>query len=165
MIRVENLTRDYGPVRALDSVSFEVGQNQILGFLGPYGAGKSTAMKIITTYLAPTSGSATVDGIDVSEDPICVRRKIGYLPETNPLYVDMRVDEYLDFCARARGLRGPSLRSRLDYVVSAAGISHVLKKEIQELSKGFKQRTGLAQALILDPPVLVHDEPTSGLDP
>lgn len=165
MIRVEDLTRDYGPVRALDSVSFEVGQNQILGFLGPNGAGKSTAMKIITTYLAPTSGRVTVDGIDVSEDPIAVRRKIGYLPETNPLYVDMRVDEYLNFVARARGLSGALLRTRLDYVVQAAGISHVLKKEIQELSKGFKQRTGLAQALIHDPPVLVLDEPTSGLDP
>jgi ABC-2 type transport system ATP-binding protein len=165
MIRVENLTRDYGPVRALDSVSFEVGQNQILGFLGPNGAGKSTAMKIITTYLAPTSGSATVDGIDVSEDPIAVRRKIGYLPETNPLYVDMRVDEYLEFIARARGLSGAKLKSRLDYVVHAAGIGHVMKKEIQELSKGYKQRTGLAQALIHDPPVLILDEPTSGLDP
>jgi ABC-2 type transport system ATP-binding protein len=165
MIRVENLTRDYGPVRALDSISFEVGQNQILGFLGPNGAGKSTAMKIITTYLAPTEGRVTVDGIDVTENPIEVRRKIGYLPETNPLYVDMRVDEYLDFCARARGLSGARLRSRLDYVVQAAGIGHVLKKEVQELSKGFKQRTGLAQALIHDPPVLILDEPTSGLDP
>jgi ABC-2 type transport system ATP-binding protein len=122
-------------------------------------------MKIITTYLAPTEGRVTVDGIDVTEDPIGVRRKIGYLPETNPLYVDMRVDEYLDFCARARGLSGARLRSRLDYVVQAAGIGHVLKKEVQELSKGFKQRTGLAQALIHDPPVLILDEPTSGLDP
>jgi ABC-2 type transport system ATP-binding protein len=165
MIRVENLTRDYGPVRALDSVSFTVGKNQVLGFLGPNGAGKSTAMKIITTYLAPTDGRVTVDGIDVVEDPIGVRRKIGYLPETNPLYVDMRVDEYLGFCARARGLTGPQLRTRLDYVVQAAGIGHVLKKNIQELSKGFKQRTGLAQALVHDPPVLVLDEPTSGLDP
>jgi ABC-2 type transport system ATP-binding protein len=165
MIRVENLTRDYGPVRALDSVSFEVGQNQILGFLGPNGAGKSTAMKIITTYLAPTDGTAVVDGIDVTEDPIAVRRKIGYLPETNPLYVDMRVDEYLDFCGRARGLRGADLSRRLDYAIGAAGIGHVLKKEIQELSKGYKQRTGLAQALIHDPPVLILDEPTSGLDP
>ena len=165
MIRVENLTRDYGPVRALDSVSFEVGQNQILGFLGPNGAGKSTAMKIITTYLAPTEGTALVDGIDVTEDPIAVRRKSGYLPETNPLYVDMRVDEYLDFCGRARGLRGSELRTRLDYAIGAAGIGHVLKKEIQELSKGYKQRTGLAQALIHDPPVLILDEPTSGLDP
>lgn len=165
MIRVQNLTRDYGPVRALDEVSFEVGENQVLGFLGPNGAGKSTAMKIITTYIAPTSGVVTVDGIDVTEDPIAVRRKIGYLPETNPLYIDMRVDEYLDFCARARGLSGADLRRRLDYVIEAAGIGHMLKKEIQELSKGYKQRTGLAQALIHDPPVLVLDEPTSGLDP
>ncbi len=165
MIRVQNLTKDYGPVRALDDVSFEVGRQQILGFLGPNGAGKSTAMKVITTYIAPTGGKVLVDGIDVTEDPIEVRRRIGYLPETNPLYVDMRVDDYLRFCGRARGLDGADLRRRFDFVVEAAGIGHVLKKEIQELSKGFKQRTGLAQALIHDPQILILDEPTSGLDP
>jgi len=165
MIRVENLSKEYGPVRALDDVSFEVGRQQILGFLGPNGAGKSTAMKIITTYLAPTSGKVLVDGIDVTEDPIAVRRRIGYLPETNPLYMDMRVDEYLRFCGQARGLRGEELRRRFDFVVEATRIGHMLKKEINQLSKGFKQRTGLAQALIHDPPVLILDEPTSGLDP
>lgn len=165
MIRVENLSKDYGPVRALDDVSFEVGRHEILGFLGPNGAGKSTAMKIITTYLAPTSGKVFVDGIDVTEDPIAVRRRIGYLPETNPLYMDMRVDEYLRFCGEARGLRGDELRRRFDFVVDAVRIGHMLKKEIHELSKGYKQRTGLAQALIHDPPVLILDEPTSGLDP
>ena len=165
MIRVENLSKDYGPVRALDAVSFEVGRQQILGFLGPNGAGKSTAMKIITTYLAPTSGKVLVDGIDVTEDPIAVRRRIGYLPETNPLYMDMRVDDYLRFCGQARGLRGADLSRRFDFVVGATGIGHMLKKEINQLSKGFKQRTGLAQALIHDPPVLILDEPTSGLDP
>ena len=165
MIRVENLTKDYGPVRALDDVSFDVGRQQILGFLGPNGAGKSTAMKIITTYLAPTSGKVLVDGIDVTEDPIAVRRLIGYLPETNPLYMDMRVDEYLRFCGQARGLRGDTLRQRFDYVVDAVQIGHMLKKQIHQLSKGYKQRTGFAQALIHDPPVLILDEPTSGLDP
>ncbi|HKK69650.1 MAG TPA: ATP-binding cassette domain-containing protein [Candidatus Krumholzibacteria bacterium] len=165
MIRVENLSKDYGPVRALDAVSFEVGRQQILGFLGPNGAGKSTAMKIITTYLAPTAGKVLVDGIDVTEDPIAVRRRIGYLPETNPLYMDMRADDYLRFCGQARGLRGEDLRRRFDFVVEAAGIGHVLKKQINQLSKGFRQRTGLAQALIHDPPVLILDEPTSGLDP
>lgn len=165
MIRVENLSKDYGPVRALDSVSFEVGSHQILGFLGPNGAGKSTAMKIITTYLAPSGGRVTVDGIDVTEDPIAVRRRIGYLPETNPLYMDMRVDDYLRFCGQARGLRGADLARRFDFVVGATGIGHMLKKEIYALSKGYRQRTGLAQALIHDPPVLILDEPTSGLDP
>ena len=165
MIRVENLSKDYGPVRALDRVSFEVGSQQILGFLGPNGAGKSTAMKIITTYLAPSEGKVLVDGIDVTEDPIAVRRRIGYLPETNPLYMDMRVDDYLRFCGESRGLRGSELRRRFDFVVEATGIGHMLKKEINALSKGFKQRTGLAQALIHDPPVLILDEPTSGLDP
>jgi ABC-2 type transport system ATP-binding protein len=165
MIRVENLSKDYGPVRALDDVSFEVGRQQILGFLGPNGAGKSTAMKIITTYLAPTAGKVFVDGIDVTEDPIAVRRRIGYLPETNPLYMDMRADDYLRFCGESRGLRGEELRRRFDFVVEAAGIGHVLKKQINQLSKGYRQRTGLAQALIHDPPVLILDEPTSGLDP
>lgn len=165
MIRVEALSKDYGPVRALDSVSFEVGKNQILGFLGPNGAGKSTAMKIITTYLAPTEGRVTVDGISVVDDPIGVRRRIGYLPESNPLYVDMRVDDYLRFCGKARGLEGSLLERRLGFVVEAAGLGRVLKKEIHELSKGFKQRTGLAQALIHDPAILILDEPTTGLDP
>ncbi len=165
MIHVEALSKDYGPVRALDAVSFEVEKNQILGFLGPNGAGKSTAMKIITTFLAPTEGRVLVDGISVAEDPIEVRRRIGYLPESNPLYVDMRVDDYLRFCGKARGLGGRDLEQRLRYVVDAAGLGRVLKKEISELSKGFKQRTGLAQALIHDPAILILDEPTTGLDP
>ena len=112
MIRVEDLTKDYGPTRALDHVSFEVEDRQVLGFLGPNGAGKSTAMKIITTYLSPTSGLVTVDGLDVTQKPIEIRRKIGYLPETNPLYADMRVDEYLEFCGKARGMGGDELRRR-----------------------------------------------------
>jgi ABC-2 type transport system ATP-binding protein len=165
MIRVDDLTKDFGPTRALDSISFQVESRQILGFLGPNGAGKSTAMKIITTYLSPTSGKVTVDGIDVREDPLAVRRKIGYLPETNPLYPDMRVQDYLEFCGKARGLAGAVLKGRLEYVVDKCGLRRMLKKNINELSKGFKQRTGLAQALIHDPQILILDEPTSGLDP
>lgn len=165
MIRVDDLTKDYGPTRALDSVSFEVESRQILGFLGPNGAGKSTAMKIITTYLSPTSGSVTVDGIDVTGDPLAVRRKIGYLPETNPLYPDMRVQDYLTFCGKARGLDGARLDERRDFVVERCGLRRMLKKNINELSKGYKQRTGLAQALIHDPQILILDEPTTGLDP
>jgi ABC-2 type transport system ATP-binding protein len=165
MIRVDDLTKDYGPTRALDSISFQVEDRQILGFLGPNGAGKSTAMKNITTYLSPTSGKVTVDGIDVTADPLAVRRKIGYLPETNPLYPDMRVQDYLSFCGRARGLDGSQLKQRHGFVVEKCGLRQMLKKNINELSKGYKQRTGLAQALIHDPQILILDEPTSGLDP
>ena len=165
MIQVRDVSKVYGPTRALDRVSFDVGDRQILGFLGPNGAGKSTAMKIITSYIAPTEGTVTVDGIDVAKDPITVRRKIGYLPETNPLYGSMQVDEYLNFCGRARGLAGAHLDSRIRWVVEKCGLETVFKKEIGQLSKGFKQRVGLAQALIHDPEILILDEPTSGLDP
>jgi ABC-2 type transport system ATP-binding protein len=165
MIQVKDVSKVYGPTRALDRVSFEVGDRQILGFLGPNGAGKSTAMKIITTYISPTEGNVLVDGVDVAEDPLTVRRKIGYLPETNPLYGDMQVDEYLRFCGQARGLDRTALQRRMAYVVERCGLTMVLRRNIRELSKGFKQRTGLAQALIHDPEILILDEPTSGLDP
>jgi ABC-2 type transport system ATP-binding protein len=165
MIQVKDLRKVYGPTVALDKVSFEVGAKQILGFLGPNGAGKSTAMKVITTYIAPTEGTVTVDGLDVSKNQIEVRRKIGYLPETNPLYADMQVDDYLRFCGEARGLAGPKLQQRLDWVVEHCGLTFMYKRNIGELSKGYKQRTGLAQALIHDPEILILDEPTSGLDP
>ncbi len=165
MIQVRDVSKVYGPTRALDRVSFDVGDRQILGFLGPNGAGKSTAMKIITSYIAPTAGTVLVDGIDVSKDPISVRRKIGYLPETNPLYDSMQVDEYLEFCGKARKLDGARLKSRIDWVVEKCGLEVVFKKDINQLSKGFKQRTGLAQALIHDPEILILDEPTTGLDP
>jgi len=165
MIQVSNVSKVYGPTKALDQVSFEVGNQQILGFLGPNGAGKSTAMKIITTYIAPTEGSVTVDGLDVAKDPIEVRRKIGYLPETTPVYGAMQVDDYLRFCGEARGLSGAQLKSRIDWVVERCGLEQMFKRDINQLSKGFKQRTGLAQALIHDPEILILDEPTSGLDP
>jgi gliding motility-associated transport system ATP-binding protein len=165
MIEVRGITKNFGTMRALDDVSFGIGRGEILGFLGPNGAGKSTTMKIITTFLAPESGSVTVDGIDVLEKPLDVRGKIGYLPENVPLYLDMNVHEYLTFVGRARGLEGNRLLDRLDWCVEACGLVTEYKKNIGELSKGYKQRTGLAQALIHDPEILILDEPTSGLDP
>ena len=165
MIEVRGITKSFGTMLALDDVTFGLGRGEILGFLGPNGAGKSTTMKIITTFLAPDSGSVTVDGIDVLENPLDVRGKIGYLPENVPLYLDMNVHEYLTFVGRARGLDGVRLRDRLDWCVEACGLVTEYKKDIGELSKGYRQRTGLAQALIHDPDILILDEPTSGLDP
>jgi ABC-2 type transport system ATP-binding protein len=165
MIEVRDVTKRFGNTLALDRVSFSVAPGKILGFLGPNGAGKSTTMKIITTFLAPDSGAVEVGGIDVLEQPLAVRGRIGYLPENVPLYHDMNVDEYLTFVGRARGLTGARLRDRLAWCVEACGLRTEYKKRIQELSKGYKQRTGLAQALIHDPDILILDEPTSGLDP
>ncbi len=165
MIEVRDVTKRFGNTVALDRVSFSVQKGKILGFLGPNGAGKSTTMKIITTYLAADGGRVTVDGIDVLEQPLAIRRRIGYLPENVPLYTDMNVDEYLTFVGRARGLDGARLRERLAWCVEACGLRTEYKKRIQDLSKGYKQRTGLAQALIHDPDILILDEPTSGLDP
>lgn len=165
MVEVQGVSKSYGTLVALNRVSFSVEENQVLGFLGPNGAGKSTAMKIITTYLSADEGKVTVDGIDVSKDPLAARRRIGYLPETAPLYDDMRVADYLEFVARARGLQGAGLRQRLDWVHEATGIRSELFKTVYELSKGFRQRVGVAQALVHDPHVLILDEPTSGLDP
>ncbi len=165
MIEVRDVTKRFGTTVALDRVSFQVEQGRILGFLGPNGAGKSTTMKIITTFLAPDSGRVTVGGVDVLEQPLAVRGRIGYLPENVPLYHDMNVDEYLEFVGRARGLDGSRLGQRFDYCVEACGLQGELKKRIGELSKGYRQRTGLAQALIHDPDILILDEPTSGLDP
>ena len=165
MIEVRGITKSFGTMRALDDVSFKLGRGEILGFLGPNGAGKSTTMKIITTFLAPDEGQVTVDGIDVLERPLDVRRRIGYLPENVPLYLDMNVHEYLTFVGQARGLSAGQLRTRLEWCVEECGPRTEYKKTIGELSKGFKQRTGLAQALIHDPEILILDEPTSGLDP
>ncbi len=165
MIEVQGITKSFGTTLALDDVSFGIGKGEILGFLGPNGAGKSTTMKIITTFIAPDSGTVKVDGIDVLEQPLAVRGRIGYLPENVPLYPDMNVEEYLTFVGRARGLDGAKLKQRLDWCVEACGLVTEFKKPIGDLSKGFKQRTGLAQALIHDPDILILDEPTSGLDP
>jgi ABC-2 type transport system ATP-binding protein len=165
MIQVHGVSKSYGTTRALDHVTFSVEENEVLGFLGPNGAGKSTAMKIITSYLSPDEGHVTVDGIDVAKDPLGARRRIGYLPEVAPLYDDMRVETYLEFVAAARGLEGSTLRDRLKWVCDQTGVESVLYKNVSELSKGFRQRVGLAQALVHDPHVLILDEPTSGLDP
>jgi ABC-2 type transport system ATP-binding protein len=165
MIEVKDLTMKYGPVTALDHVSFQANPGEVLGLLGPNGAGKTTAMRILTTYLYPSSGTAKVDGFDILEDPIEARRRTGYLPETVPLYADMRVDEYLAFVGRARSLEGVKLAGRLEWVQQACHLRSVWKHLLCELSKGYGQRVGLAQALIHDPKVLILDEPTSGLDP
>ena len=155
----------YGPVVALEDVSFEVNRGEIVGLLGPNGAGKSTTMKILTTYLYPSGGTAEVHGLDVLENPLEVRKVIGYLPEILPLYMEMEVRSYLDFVARARGLRGATLKNRIDSVVDTCGLRPMYRKVIRELSKGYKQRTALAQALVHNPDVIILDEPTSGLDP
>ncbi len=165
MIEVQGISKSYGTTVALNRVSFSVERNRVLGFLGPNGAGKSTAMKIVTTFLSPDEGRVTVDGFDVAKDPLAVRNRIGYLPETAPLYDDMRVVTYLEFVAKARGLSGRRLRERLDWVYEATHVRRVLYKNVNELSKGYRQRVGLAQALVHDPDILVLDEPTSGLDP
>ena len=165
MIEVRGVSKSFGTMAALDSVSFSLSRGEILGFLGPNGAGKSTTMKIITTFLAPDQGTVTVDGIDVLEQPLAVRGRIGYLPENVPLYLDMNVQEYLTFVGRARGLSGAKLKERLGWCAEACGLVSEYHKPIGELSKGYRQRTGLAQALVHDPDILILDEPTSGLDP
>ena len=165
MITIKNISMNYGPTVALDNVSFSVGEGEILGLLGPNGAGKSTLMKILTTFIYPSQGSAQVGGHDILEKPLKVREMVGYLPENVPLYMDMRVDEYLGFVGNARGIRGSALEKRFKWLCKACGITSVWKHGMHELSKGYRQRVGLAQALIHDPKVLILDEPTSGLDP
>jgi ABC-2 type transport system ATP-binding protein len=164
-IAVRNLTKTYGEQTAVDNISFEVKTGEILGFLGPNGAGKTTTMKILTCYMPPTAGSAEVDGLDVFEQSLAVRRKIGYLPEMNPLYHEMNVLDYLEYSAQLHGLRGGAVQHRIREMVQVCGLESVRHKDIGEMSKGFRQRVGLAQAMIHDPEVLILDEPTSGLDP
>ncbi|MBN1633840.1 MAG: ATP-binding cassette domain-containing protein [Ignavibacteria bacterium] len=164
-IKVENLTKYYGEQLAVDNISFEIKTGEIVGFLGPNGAGKSTTLKIITTYLAPTEGKIYVDGIDADFDPISVRRKIGYLPEQNPLYNDMNVIDYLVYTAKLQSVPKNEINNAVNKMIKVCGLEEVKHKDIDELSKGFKQRVGLAQAMIHDPEVLLLDEPTSGLDP
>jgi len=165
MIHVEHLTKYYGDYPAVRDVSFDVSKGQIVGFLGPNGAGKSTTMRILTGYITATSGIATIDGYDVFLDPIRARTRIGYLPESCPLYPEMRVDEYLRFRAGLKNLSSRTRRVRMDYVVDRCWLKDVRHQLIGTLSKGFRQRVGLADALLADPPVLILDEPTAGLDP
>src|SRR5690606_17413804 len=164
-LQIRSLTKIYGRQRAVDNISFEVGRGEIVGFLGPNGAGKSTTMKIATTYLPPTSGSVHVEGMDVSRHPQKIKRIIGYLPEHNPLYTDLYVREYLRFAGRFYGLRGSTLTSAVDRIIEVCGLTAERHKRIEMLSKGYRQRVGLAQALLHDPRVVILDEPTSGLDP
>src|ERR1039457_1633330 len=165
MIKVENLTKEYGPNRAVDQVSFNVRKGEVLGFLGPNGAGKSTTMKILTCFLAPTSGSAQVAGFDVFDQSLEVRQHVGYLPEDTPLYKDMSVLEHLEFAANMHGMTGDRVHSRIKEIGGRCGLSDVAGKLVGELSKGYRQRVGLAQAMLHDPDILILDEPTSGLDP
>lgn len=165
MIEISNLTKKLGNNLILDNISLTVKKGEVLGFLGPNGAGKTTTMKIITTFWNPTGGTVKVDGIDVSQDPLKVRQKIGYLPETVPLYEDMRVYEYLKFIGEIRGLSRDEIKPRIKEVVESCGLQKVIKKPIEELSKGYRQRVGLAQAIMHKPDILILDEPTTGLDP
>ncbi|GHV29331.1 multidrug ABC transporter ATP-binding protein [Spirochaetia bacterium] len=165
MIEVHGLTKQYGAVLAVKDVSFSVGTDQVLGFLGPNGAGKTTIMKILTGYHFPSGGTALVDGISVEDDPVEVKKRIGYLPESVPLYGDLSPAEYLSFIAEARLIPKEDRQKRLDAALDACGLRQVRSKRIEDLSKGYKQRVGLAQAIIHDPPILILDEPTSGLDP
>ncbi|WP_083322135.1 gliding motility-associated ABC transporter ATP-binding subunit GldA [Hymenobacter lapidarius] len=165
MVEIENLTKTYGAQNAVDNISFTAGKGEIVGFLGPNGAGKSTTMKVATGYLPPTAGTVRVAGFDVLTHSLDVRRHVGYLPEHNPLYLDMYVHEYLEFIGSVHGLRGAGLRNRVGELVRRVGLSREQNKQIGALSKGYRQRVGLAQALIHDPDVLILDEPTTGLDP
>jgi ABC-2 type transport system ATP-binding protein len=165
MIEVENLTKRYGRHTAVDGISFKVMKGEILGFLGPNGAGKTTTMRILTCYLPPTEGSARVAGFDVFEEPLEVKKRVGYIPETPPLYPDLDVQEFLEFCARIKGMPGASRKQRIDDAVEKTRIGDVRTKLIGRLSKGYRQRVGLAQAILGNPDVLILDEPTAGLDP
>lgn len=162
-IKVSNITKLYGTQRALDNISFEVNTGEIVGFLGPNGAGKSTMMKILTCYIPQSSGSASVCGFDVAENSLKVRENVGYLPEHNPLYLDMYVKEYLEFIAGLHKMK--NVKQRITEMIEMTGLQVEQKKKIGALSKGYRQRVGLAQALIHDPKVLILDEPTTGLDP
>ena len=165
MIHVSHLTKYYGDYAAVRDVSFDVPRGQVVGFLGPNGAGKTTTMRILAGYLTATSGRATIDGLDVFWNPVEVRRRIGYMPENCPLYPEMRVVEYLRFRAGIKGLHGGRARQRIDYVLGRCWLTGVRRQLIGTLSKGYRQRVGLADVLLHNPPVLILDEPTAGLDP
>ena len=165
MIEVTNLTKIYGTQRAIDGISFTLKKGEIVGFLGPNGAGKSTTMKILTGYLKPTEGLAKVSDFDVVNQPMPARASIGYLPEHNPLYLDMYVTEFLLFSGGLYGMSGTALKVRVEEVITMCGLQPEKRKKIGQLSKGYRQRVGLAQSFLHDPQVLILDEPTTGLDP
>ena len=165
MIEVRNLTKYYGEIKGIEDISFSIGKGEITGFLGPNGSGKTTTMRILTCFFPPTRGKATVAGYDVTESPIEVRKRIGYMPETVPLYPDMKVITYLNFVAEAKGMDKGNKKKKISEVMEQCGIDDVSHRLVGNLSKGYRQRVGLAQALINDPEVLILDEPTIGLDP
>jgi ABC-2 type transport system ATP-binding protein len=165
MITVKNLTKRYARTTAVDQISFEVAKGQIVGFLGPNGAGKTTTMRVLTCFLPPSAGTAKVAGFDVLEQPIEVKKRIGYLPETPPIYPEMETAEYLRFVGKLKGLSGSDLQKRVDYVCDRCAVTDVMSKLLGKLSKGYRQRVGLAQAIIHNPDVLILDEPTAALDP
>jgi ABC-2 type transport system ATP-binding protein len=165
VIEVENLTKKYGDRTAVDGIRFSVRKGEIIGFLGPNGAGKSTTLRMLTGYLQPTEGTIRVSGVDAIADPIAARRFIGYLPESVPLYRELRVEEYLSYRARLKGVRGAQIAGRIDAVLKLANIVDVKRRIIGQLSKGYRSRVGIADALVADPPLLILDEPTAGLDP
>ena len=164
-IEVENLDKRFGPIHAVRNVSFSVRRGEVLGFLGPNGAGKSTTMKMITGFLEPTSGAVRVNGRDVATDPVAVKTAIGYLPEGAPVYAEMTVARFLDFVAEVRGLSGVGKQARIAEIIRQIRLESVVEQTVDTLSKGFKRRVGMAQALLHDPEVLIMDEPTDGLDP
>ncbi len=165
MVEIKNLTKTFGAITAVDDITFSVDRGEVLGFLGPNGAGKSTTMKMISGFLAPDAGSVTVCGDDISADPVAVKRRIGYLPEGAPLYADMTPARFLRFVGEIRGMRGTALHERIRDTVAKVNLESVLEQAIDTLSKGFKRRVGIAQAILHDPEVLILDEPTDGLDP
>lgn len=164
-IIVENLTKKYGEQKAVNDISFEIKTGEVVGFLGPNGAGKSTTMKMITCFMAPSSGDVRLDGISIHQDPEAIKRKIGYLPENNPLYMDMPIVDYLRFTAELQGVAKKEIPERIGKMIDVCGLDREKHKLINELSKGYRQRVGIAQAMIHDPEVLILDEPTTGLDP
>jgi ABC-2 type transport system ATP-binding protein len=165
MIEVRNLTKIFGPIRAVDDISFQVGKGEVLGFLGPNGAGKTTTMKMITCFLEPTSGTASVCGFDILNDPLEIKKRVGYLSENAPAYAEMTVSSFLKFVADARGFKGEERKKALQRVLDLCSLGSVYHQTVDTLSKGYMRRLGLAQALIHDPEVLILDEPTDGLDP
>jgi len=165
MIEIEGLTKHFGPIAAVAGIDLKVGKGEVLGFLGPNGAGKSTTMKMVTGYLAPTAGRVTICGHDVENDAIAAQRQIGYLPEGAPAYGDMTPRQFLAFIAEVRGFKGADAKARIDAATAKTELDPVLEQPIETLSKGFKRRVGIAQAILHDPPVLIMDEPTDGLDP
>jgi len=165
VIVVQNLTKKYGDQVAVDNISFQINKKEIVGFIGPNGAGKSTTMRMLCSYMQPSSGAITIDGVPLDIGTIDIKRKIGYLPENNPLYLDMTIVDFLDFCARIQGVDKTAVGDRVKKMIRICGLNPEKHKKIGELSKGYRQRVGLAQAIIHDPEILILDEPTTGLDP